>query len=194
MDKLHITKEEINHLPIGYYRGDTEIVDELKNVSKAINMINKYHLIGFDTETKPAFKRGTKNPVSLVQLAIPNKVFLFRINNMGLPDDLLKIFTNPKKKLIGLALRDDIKDLQDLKYFLPNGFIELSAITKELGILNAGARGLAGLFLNMRISKSQQTSNWENPKLTEKQIRYAATDAWLCLEIYEHLQAKGYIK
>ncbi len=193
MIKTHITKEEINELPIGKYEGEIILIDDASFIKDAIHEIKQHKLIGFDTETKPAFQKGIKNQVSLVQLAIPNKVYLFRLNLIGLPKELVTIFADPKHELVGLALRDDVKDLQLLDPFDPTGFIELSDVTKEIGIVNAGARGLAGLFLNIRISKTQQTSNWENPSLTEPQIRYAATDAWVCLEIYEYLRSKGLI-
>lgn len=194
MLKTHITKEEINDLPIGKYEGKIEIIDQIPDVDGAVQEIRRHPLIGFDTETKPTFQKGLKNPVSLVQLATSEKVYLFRLNQMGLlPYPLVNLFANSKHKLIGLAIRDDIKDLQLLESFDASGFIELSEITRNLGIVNAGARGLAGLLLNIRISKSQQTSNWENDELTEPQIRYAATDAWVCLEIYRHLLDRGYI-
>ena len=190
----YITKEEINQLPIGQFEGEVVVINKSANVALAAKEISKHELVGFDTETKPSFQKGKLNQVSLVQFAVPGKAFLFRIKKFGLTDSLLDLFINPDIKKIGLALRDDVKDLQKLKPFNPGGFVELSDITKELGIVNAGARGLAGLLLDIRISKAQQTSNWENTILTKKQIKYAATDAWVCLEIYQKLILKGYLK
>ena len=189
----YITKEEINELPIGQFEGEVVVVNKVRNVAPAAEEISQYKIVGFDTETKPSFQKGKLNQVSLVQIAVPGKAFLFRIKTFGLTDALINLFVNPDIKKIGLALRDDVKDLQKLKPFNPEGFVELSDITKELGIVNAGARGLAGLFLDIRISKAQQTSNWENAILTRKQIKYAATDAWVCLEIYRKLMLKGYL-
>ena len=189
----YITKEEINQLPIGQFEGEVIVVSNSRNVVAAAREISRHEFTGFDTETKPSFQKGKLNQVSLVQFAVPGKAFLFRIKKIGLTDPLLNLFANPDIKKIGLALRDDVKDLQKLKPFDPGGFVELSEITKELGIVNAGARGLAGLFLDIRISKAQQTSNWENAVLTRKQIKYAATDAWVCLEIYRKLMLKGYL-
>ena len=190
----YITKEEINQLPIGQFEGEVEVINNLRNVASAAKEISRHKFVGFDTETKPSFQKGKINQVSLVQFAVPGKAFLFRIKKFGLADPLVDLFINPDIRKIGLALRDDVKDLQRLKTFDPEGFVELSDITKELGIINAGARGLAGLFLDIRISKAQQTSNWENAVLTKKQINYAATDAWVCLEIYRKLMLRGYLK
>lgn len=190
----YITKEEINQLPIGQFDGEVVLINNLRNVVPAAKEISRHKFVGFDTETKPSFQKGKTNQVSLVQFAVPGKAFLFRIKKFGLVDPLVDLFINPDIRKIGLALRDDVKDLQRLKPFDPEGFVELSDITKELGIINAGARGLAGLFLDIRISKAQQTSNWENAVLTKKQINYAATDAWVCLEIYRRLILKGYLK
>lgn len=193
MEKTHITKEEVNLLPISKFKGKVEIIESAAAADMATAEFSKATILGFDTETKPAFRKGVFNQVSLVQLAIPNKVFLFRLNKTGLTRGLIKIFKDQKIKKIGLALRDDVKDLQKLKNFEPAGFVELSDVTRNLGIVNAGARGLAGLILGFRISKTQQTSNWENEVLTKKQIDYAATDAWVCLEIYNQLIDKGII-
>ena len=190
----YITKEEINQLPIGQFEGEVVVINKLTNVASAAKEISQYEFVGFDTETKPSFQKGKINHVSLVQFAVPGKAFLFRVKKFGLTDPLVDLFMNPGIKKIGLALRDDVKDLQRLKPFNPEGFVELSEITKELGIVNAGARGLAGLLLDIRISKAQQTSNWENAVLTKKQIKYAATDAWVCLEIYRKLLLKGYLR
>ncbi|MDN5212502.1 3'-5' exonuclease [Fulvivirgaceae bacterium BMA12] len=190
----YITKEEINQLPIGQFEGEVVVIDKLDQVSTAVQEIGSHELIGFDTETKPSFQKGKLNQVSLAQFAVPGKAFLFRVKKIGLTDEMVALFTNPHIKKIGLAIRDDIKDLQKLKPFEPEGFVELSDVTRELGIVNAGARGLAGLLLNIRISKAQQTSNWENAVLTRKQIKYAATDAWVCLEIYRKLMLKGYVR
>ncbi len=193
MEKTHITKEEINLLPISKFEGKIEIIDSISAADEAIVKLRRQKLLGFDTETKPAFQKGVFNQVSLVQLATREETFLFRLNKIGLTKGLKDLFANEGIQKIGLALRDDVKDLQKLSDFEPAGFVELSEITKDLGIVNAGARGLAGLILGVRISKTQQTSNWENEVLTRKQIDYAATDAWVCLEIYNQLDLKGYL-
>ncbi|MDN5203381.1 3'-5' exonuclease [Fulvivirgaceae bacterium BMA10] len=194
MVKKYITKEEINELPSGKFEGKVVLIQKAEAIPNAVAEILKYNVVGFDTESKPAFKAGTYNHVALLQIALPEKVFLFRTNKIGLDTHLINLLSNPGIKKIGIALHDDVKDLQKLSAFEPRSFIELQEITKEGGFRNAGARGLAALLMGINISKAQQTSNWENPVLTEKQISYAATDAWVNLKLYSKLKELGYIE
>jgi len=193
MFEKSITKKEINDLPLFKYEGKIVIAATEKQIDKAVFEIEKHDLVGFDTETKPAFKKGQFNHVALIQVAAPNKVYLLRIHQIGITISLLKFLSNDKITKIGIALDDDLIALNRKRKFEPRGFIDLNKIAPTLGIENIGARNLSALLLNSRISKNQQVSNWENPSLTEPQIRYAATDAWICLEMYNRLKQWGYI-
>ena len=182
-----ITKAEVNELPLMKYEGECQIIDTLDEVDAAVAACQRVDIIGFDTETKPAFRKGEFYPVALLQLAIPGKAYLFRLNKIGLPKSIISLFENPKIQIIGIGLRDDIKDLQKLTNFKPAGFVDLNELGESLGFQSIGARNFAGMFMNHRISKSQQVSNWENEVLTAAQISYAATDAWICLGIFDKM-------
>ncbi|MFY0625027.1 MAG: 3'-5' exonuclease domain-containing protein 2 [Reichenbachiella sp.] len=184
-----ITKDEVNALPLIKYEGKCKVISNAQEVKSAIDDLSKYELLGFDTETKPAFKKGQVYPVALLQLASPNMVYLFRLLETGFTDEMIALFENPKITIAGIGIRDDIKDLQKLKHFEPTGFVDLNTYAKEHDFESIGARNFSGMFLKGRISKSQQVSNWENETLTEAQISYAATDAWICISIYEGLVA-----
>ena len=149
--------------------------------------LNSAKILGFDTETKPAFRKGEFYPVALLQLSTPEVAYLFRLNKIGLPKSIVRLFENPNISIVGIGIRDDIKDLKKLRDFEPKGFVDLNELGSQLGFESIGARNFSGMFMKHRISKSQQVSNWENPVLTDSQIRYAATDAWICLEIYEKM-------
>jgi ribonuclease D len=183
MNKI-ITKEELAELPLQAFEGKTTVLDyprEVRNVSK---FLKKHPVLGFDTETRPNFKKGQKHQVALLQLATPDSAFLFRINKMGLPDEIKAILSNPKIKKVGVALKDDVNALQNISQFEAAGFIDIQTLVKEMEIEHLGLKNLAGLLLGFRISKAQQTSNWEAEKLTEAQKLYAATDAWVSLAVY----------
>lgn len=188
-----ITKREINELPLFKYEGKTVIAANEQQIKRAIFEIEKYHEVGFDTETKPTFKKGQFNHVALIQIAVPGKVYLLRIHHIGITTSLMKFLTNERITKIGIALDDDLIALRRKREFEPHGFLDLNKIAPTLGIENIGARNLSALLLSSRISKNQQVSNWENPTLTEPQIKYAATDAWICLEMYTNLKEWGYI-
>lgn len=189
----HITKKEINEYPTEKFEGKVILVDDKKHVEEAVSEIMKHEVVGLDTESRPVFRRGQYHHVSLIQIAIPNMVYLFRINKTGLTDELVHIFSRKEIMKVGVALYDDIKDLKRIRYFEHQSFVDVSHYTKPLEIVNTGARSLAAIFLGFKISKAQQTSNWENEVLTKEQISYAATDAWVCLELYQKLELLGHV-
>ncbi len=186
MFKESITKEELTDLPLKWFEGEIILVDTYEKVKYATRILSSQPAIGFDTETKPSFKKGVVNKVSLLQLSTNKQAFLFRINKIGLPREILEVLANPGIIKPGVAIRDDIKGLQEIKKFRPGGFIELQDCAKDLGIQNFSLKKLTAIVLGFRISKSQQLSNWETDKLTHAQEIYAATDAWAALEIFKN--------
>jgi ribonuclease D len=125
-----------------------------------------------------------------MQVALPEKVFLIRIKQTGITEHMVNFLESERILKAGVALRDDIKALQRLKQYTPKGFIELAELSKQAGLQVESVKKLTALLLGFRISKSAQTSNWEADVLQEKQISYAATDAWVCLQIYQKLIGK----
>lgn len=189
-----ITKEQVNELPLGQFEGEIILINSIDQVQEAVDELSSHSLIGFDTETKPAFKKGVYNYVSLLQLSTPDVAFLIRLNELGLPAGIREIMEDRSILKIGAAVLDDLRGLR--KYaqdFVPASFFDLNEELKKAGFLNIGVRNLAAMVMEIRISKSEQVSNWEAATLTEKQMLYAATDAWVCLEIYKKLQAQGYL-
>jgi ribonuclease D len=194
MFERQITREAVNELPLWRYEGEVELISTEAELATVLPELNRQELIGFDTESRPAFRKGQYFPVALLQLATPERVYLIRLNKLGFPPGLQKIFSNPAITKCGIAIRDDIKELQRLAGFLPKNVVDLNDVAQELGIRNIGVRNLTAIFLEVRVSKSQQTSNWEREDLSEAQIAYAATDAWVCQEIYSILQRQGYLE
>jgi ribonuclease D len=186
--RTSITHEEISELPLGAFEGKVVVVSEEKNLPRVFAEINKHTVVGFDTETKPVFVRGHQNKVSLMQIASADTVFLIRLKQTGMHPAIINFLENENVLKAGVALRDDIKGLQRLKHYEPAGFVELAQMSKDTGLEVESVKKLAALLLGIRISKSAQTSNWEAETLNEKQISYAATDAWVCLEIYNRLK------
>ncbi len=187
-NKVSITAEEINSLPLRAYEGKVQVITESKNLARVFQEVTKHSVVGFDTETRPSFKKGQSYKVALIQLAIPNKVFLIRTHHTGLTEEFNAIFESERIVKAGVAIRDDIKALQAIKPFQPASFIDLSVLARQVGLQVESVKKLAALILGFRISKSAQTSNWEASTLTEKQIEYAATDAWVCLELYQKMK------
>ncbi len=188
--KISITPEEINSLPLKSFNGKTSVISKSDQLVRITRELSTHEVIGFDTETRPSFRKGQVYQVSLLQLAIPNKVYLIRLNHTGVTDELAALFADPKVIKAGVGIRDDLKALQKLRSFEPVSCRDLSIMAKEAGLQVESLKKLAALLLGFRISKSAQTSNWEVPMFTQKQIEYAATDAWVCLELFHKLKSR----
>jgi ribonuclease D len=189
-----ISKESINDLPLGQFEGEIVLIDSLDQVKEAADELFRHNLLGFDTETRPSFRKGTLYYVSLLQLATDDMAFLIRLNEIGMPGLIQEILEDSGIIKIGAAVLDDLRGLRKVSLgFEPQSFFDLNEELKKVGFENVGVRNLAAMVLNMRISKSEQVSNWEASELTDKQKLYAATDAWVCLEIYKKLQYQGYL-
>jgi ribonuclease D len=193
MLKKEITKEEINQLPLFTYEQQIVITRDEKAIDKVMKDISKSTIVGFDTESKPVYKRGQFNRVSLMQLALPDVVYLLRLQKTGLTDSLIQLMENDRIIKVGIAIDDDLMALKKRRSFNPAGFKDLNKIASDAGFLSIGAKKLTAMILGKRISKRQQRSNWENPKLSEQQIAYAATDAWICQAIYLRFMEDGIV-
>jgi ribonuclease D len=188
-----LSKEEINALPVDTYRGPLELVRSHEKMLDAVKELRKERLLGFDTETRPAFEKGVSYPVSILQLATSDCVYVFQLEFLG---DLKKLFTIlSNKKIIkaGVATGDDIKALRELSEFIPAGVIDLATRTKQCGMQHHGLRGLTALLLDFRITKSRQKYNWATHRLNKSAIQYAATDAWVGRELYLSMKKLGLI-
>jgi ribonuclease D len=184
---LTITKEQIAELPVEKFMGRIVVVDHEEKIADALNYLSVQQALGFDTETKPAFKRGQVHKVALLQLATQEACFLFRLNKIGYPDELEAIMVNPAIRKIGLSLRDDFAAINKRSARKPENFIDLQVFVDKFGIEDNSLQKIYAILFGKKISKSQRLSNWEAPELTLAQQSYAAIDAWACLRIYDHL-------
>jgi ribonuclease D len=183
----NITVEELAECELSWFKGEIVLVDNLKIFYEVFPRLLGSDLLGFDTETKPIFKKGGRNSVSLIQLSTENLACLFRINKIGIPEELIRLLSDPQILKAGVAVHDDIRFLKGVKKFSPGGFIDLQSFVRDYGIKSSGLKKLTAIVLGFRISKRQQVTDWEADQLTEAQQIYAATDAWVCHEIYKKL-------
>jgi len=186
-----IPRQEINDLPIRKYPGAIRLIASQEQVRPALERLGKESLLGFDTETRPAFRKGRSYLPSVVQLAASDAVYLFQLNGADFSDGLRDILASPAIVKTGVAVDDDIKGLQKLSPFAPRGFVDLGDVARRLGLKTNGLRNLTANFLGFRISKSAQRTNWAAPNLTPKQILYAATDAWVSRELHTCMERLG---
>ena len=190
MFKISIEPREIEQLPLGTFPGEIKVIDKPGlEYERAMLYLRCQKVLGFDTESRPVFSPGQRsNGVALLQLSGPRKAYLFRVQTLGMRRSLCGLLSNPKIVKVGAASTDDVRGLQRLHGFKAAGFVDLQKIAWEWGIRDKSVKKLAANILGCRISKAQQLSNWEASVLSEAQCRYAATDAWVCREMYLKLQ------
>lgn len=184
---LEISKEKIHKLPIETFKGDIIVVDKKNDVESAVNYLKQFDTIGFDTETKPVFRKRVSHKVALMQLATNEKCFLFRLNLIQYPDILDSLICSKNIVKVGLSLRDDFAALRQRTDCPPLNFIELQSLVKNYGVKDISLQKIYAILFNKKIAKNQRLSNWEAKTLRESQKMYAAIDAWACLRIYNHL-------
>lgn len=188
-----ISREDLAGLPIRRYEGEVHLVATPQALAQAMEDLRGERVVGFDTETRPAFNKGESHLPCLVQMATARAAYLFQLRQVDCADALAELLAAPGIVKAGVAPAHDLRQLKLLFPFEPAAVLDLGAIARRRGMGQTGLRNLAGLFLEFRIPKGTRTSNWAAPRLTPAQINYAATDAWACRELYLRFQALGYI-
>ena len=193
-DSLHVRtlyakydKTQINTLPRVLFEGRIVVILSEGEARRAVDYLLRFPRVGIDTETRPSFKPGGMLPVALLQVSTPDTCFLFRLNRFGLPQSIVRLLTSTLTQKIGLSLNDDWSQLRRRADFQPANVLELQTYVKRLGIEDMSLQKLYANIFGQRISKTQQLSNWEADVLSEAQKRYAATDAWACLQLYHEI-------
>jgi ribonuclease D len=191
--KYIITQEEVNAHPLGMFKGIIHLPANSEEADGFAKKLLTEKVIGFDTESRPSFKKGQYFPVSLIQLSTESEAYLFRIAKTGIPSHLKILFESDTVAKVGVGLKQDLNEMK-AKGIECTNFIDLEKIAATHKFKQRGIRALAAYFLKLRISKSAQKSNWSREKLTQAQINYAATDAWVCLKIYNEMIKAGFVK
>lgn len=184
-----ITNDQTAELPSAHFDGRIVVIDREEQIEAACRDLASHRIIGFDTETRPSFKAGVTNKVSLLQLSTPTHCYLIRLCRTKLHSLLLKILSSPDIIKIGADVAGDIRSLHALRHFKERGFVDLQQIASSWGIEEKSLRKMSAIVLGKRVSKAQRLSNWEASTLTPQQQMYAATDAWVCIEIYNKLMS-----
>jgi ribonuclease D len=179
-----ISREEMSELPVRRYEGSVHVVAGHPALQHAMQDLLQEGVVGFDTETRPAFRSGESYLPSLVQFATASAVYLLQAQRQDLFGAMREIFSSEKIIKVGVSVTDDMRNLKRLFEFDERSVVDLGKVAERHGLKQTGVRNLAGIFLGMRIPKSAKTTNWAARRLTPQQIAYAATDAWACRELY----------
>mgnify|MGYP006274725415 FL=1 len=186
-----IARSEVNEFPLWQWEGPIDLVTTAAEADAALAELARTPVVGFDTETRPAFRKGEYFLPSLLQLATDERAWVFQLDQLK-RDELVSTVLSAERPLkAGVSIIDDVDDLRQRHAFPPAGFLDLGEVARESGMETRGLRNLAANLLGFRISKSAQTSNWARPDLSEKQIRYAATDAWVGFLLFHKMLETG---
>jgi ribonuclease D len=189
--RRQVSRDEINALPIKRYEGPVHVVTTAAELAPALHDLLQETVVGFDTETRPAFRPGESYPPSLAQFASARAVYLFQVRNRDIAEGAARILSSDQVIKAGVGLADDLKALKKLIEFAEKSMVDVGALARRNGLQQSGVRNLAGLFLGFRIPKGAKTTNWARATLTAQQITYAATDAWACRELYMEFRKLG---
>lgn len=182
-----ISNEEVSALPAISFDGEIVVVEDSASLASACESLSHERLIGFDTETRPSFTAGVVNRVALMQLSTAERCYLIRLNKVPLDKALIDILCDEAVTKVGTGVQNDIRALNMLRHFRARGFVDLQDEVSQFGIEDRSLRKLSGIILGKKVSKAQRLSNWEAKVLTQSQQLYAATDAWVCVEIFRRL-------
>lgn len=185
--EINISKEALAELPVITYPAAISLIDSEAEARAALRALSAEKIVGFDTETRPSFRKGCVHKVALMQISTLERCFLFRLNKIGIGDRLKEFLENPDITKIGLSVHDDFSVLRRSVEIEPQGFIDLQTYVKEFGITDISLQKIFGIVFGERISKTQRLTNWEAESLSPAQQAYAALDAWACLKLYLHL-------
>lgn len=180
-------KSIINSLPLVTFPGKIIVVLNEYEADRAVEYLLSSDVLGVDTETRPAFRKGNNHKVALLQVATRKECFLFRLNHLGLPKSLLRLLSNKQVPMVGLSWHDDLMSLHRREQFEPGWFIDIQDIIGNLGIVDKSLQKLYANLFGEKISKRQRLTNWEADVLTERQKEYAAIDAWACIKLYDEI-------
>ena len=180
-------KSIINSLPLVTFPGKIIVVLNEYEADRAVEYLLSCDVLGVDTETRPAFRKGNNHKVALLQVATRKECFLFRLNHLGLPKSLLRLLSNKQVPMVGLSWHDDLMSLHRREQFAPGWFIDIQDIIGNLGIVDKSLQKLYANLFGEKISKRQRLTNWEADVLTERQKEYAAIDAWACIKLYDEI-------
>ena len=189
---IAIDKKCVAEMPVVTFPGAITVIECAEEVAEAVKFLRSHDVVGFDTETKPNFRKGMTNRVSLIQVSTGDHAFLFRINKMGFTPELREFMECDDVVKVGLSLKDDFHVLHQVGEFEPHGFVELQEMVKSYHITDASLQKIYAILFGHRISKGQRLTNWEATALTEAQMIYASIDAWACRHIYLHLKSGAF--
>ena len=190
---ISISKEQLSTLPMVEFPGRITVLETVGDARAALRYLRKCGTVGFDTETKPNFRKGQTNTVSLIQVSTLDHSFLFRLNKLGFFQEMRDFMEADDVVKVGLSLRDDFHVLHRIAAFEPQNFVDLQNLVKTFSITDSSLQKIYGILFNGRISKNQRLSNWEAAELSPGQQTYASIDAWACLKIYNYL-SDGYFR
>jgi ribonuclease D len=149
-------------------------------------------IVGFDTESKPTFHKGevSEGP-HVLQFATTKKAFIFQSHIIETHPVIIAILQSSALTKIGFDLGSDLHQISNRFGIRPAAIVDLDRSFRKLGFRNSvGAKSAIAMLFNRKLmkSKSVTTSNWAARVLSERQLIYAANDAYAAIMTFHALQ------
>jgi ribonuclease D len=173
----------------GIKLADVRMVKSDKDAADALTALSAMDVLGFDTESKPTFLKGeVSTGPHLVQLATDDSAYLFQIGATPALEVLKAVLESATILKVGFGLSDDVKRLRLKLGIDAHNVLDLATALRKGERNTLGAKTAVARYFGQRLQKSKKitTTNWSLPRLSEKQILYAADDAHVALRIYRH--------
>ena len=183
-----VDKKTIADFPRVIFPGKIVVVLSEVEAERAVDYLLAQPVLGFDTETRPSFKKGVHHKCSLLQVSTADCCFLFRLNYIGLCPAVKRLLEDTTVTKVGLAWSNDAHGLRELGEFEMGTFVDIQDMARQIGIEDQSLMKLYANVFGERISKREQLTNWERDVLEESQKRYAAIDAWACVRLYNEFK------
>ncbi len=181
-------QEELLPPYAGITLAEVRMVRSEQDATDALAALLAMDVLGFDTESKPTFLKGeVSTGPHLVQLATDEAAYLFQIGAMPALAVLKAVLESDTILKVGFGLSDDVKRLRAKLGIETANVLDLSTALRKNNERNTlGAKTAVARFFGQAMQKSKKitTTNWAMPRLSEKQILYAADDAHVALKVY----------
>ena len=144
--------------------------------------------VGFDTESKPTFTRGERSEgPHVLQFATLEHAYIFQLHVPQAAAAVTALLESSRLTKVGFGLDGDRTQIRARLQIEPMALLDLDTVFRDLGYRKSvGLKAAVAIVFNRRFSKSKRigTSNWSHRQLDERQLLYAANDAYAAMRVY----------
>ena len=187
------SREEIEGLEpfVGIDLARIRLVANAGDVDAAYTALAGQSHVGFDTESRPTFLRGEQSDgPHVLQFATLQHAYVFQLHVPQAGAAVAALLESRTVTKVGFGLDSDKTQIRAKLQIEPRGVLDLDTVFRERGYRKSvGVKSAIAIVLHQRFSKSKRigTSNWSSRHLDERQLLYAANDAYAAMQVFTAL-------